>query len=42
MIGKLEGNSIPGSEPADTEVKVGINLAGMLEVQEGQVAKLDQ
>lgn len=40
--GKLEGNSISGSEPADTEVKVEINLAGMLEVQESQVAKVDQ
>lgn len=33
---KLEVNSIPGSEPADIEVKMGISLAGTLEVQGGQ------
>lgn len=33
---KLEGNSIPGCGPSDTEVKVGTSLAGMLEVQEDQ------
>lgn len=33
---KLEGNSILGSAPAETEVKGGASLAGMWEIQEGQ------
>lgn len=34
------GNTIPSSKSADSEVKVGTSLPGMLQVQEGNVAEV--